>query len=98
MRHFLLLVFVGLLMAGASHAQDISFYGFIKSETIHDTRQVAQVREGQFLLYPLAFSVTGVLCLISAGAAWLVYPPHLDEAQEPFTINGFIHNAHLFGR
>gem|GEM_PF-5859698 len=59
MRHFLLLVFVGLLMAGASHAQDISFYGFIKSETIHDTRQVAQ---------------------------------------EPFTINGFIHNAHLFGR
>ncbi|MGB1048109.1 MAG: hypothetical protein ACPG3U_00310 [Rhodothermales bacterium] len=46
-------------MAGASHAQDISFYGFIKSETIHDTRQVAQ---------------------------------------EPFTINGFIHNAHLFGR
>ncbi len=48
--------------------------------------------------FPLAFSVTGVLCLIGAGAAWLVYPPHLDEAQEPFTINGFIHNAHLFGR
>lgn len=30
--------------------------------------------------FPLAFSVTGVLCLIGAGAAWLVYPPHLDEA------------------
>jgi len=54
MRHTLLLALAGVLLAGPTHAQEVSFYGFIKSETIHDTRQVAQVREGQFLLYPLA--------------------------------------------
>jgi len=31
----------------------ITVYGFVKAETIYDTRQVADVREGQFLLYPL---------------------------------------------
>jgi OFA family oxalate/formate antiporter-like MFS transporter len=48
--------------------------------------------------FPLAFSVTGVLCLVGAVAAWMVFPPHLDEARKPFTVHGFIHNAHFFGR
>lgn len=51
MRLFFLLLCV--LLAGRVHAQQVEFYGYVKSETIHDTRQVAQVREGQFALYPL---------------------------------------------
>ncbi len=54
MRHLILLALVGVFIAGSAHAQQVSFFGFVKSETIHDTRQVAQVREGQFLLYPLS--------------------------------------------
>jgi len=54
MRHIVLLALAGVLFAGPAHPQEVSFYGFVKSETIHDTRQVAQVREGQFLLYPLS--------------------------------------------
>jgi len=46
--------------------------------------------------FPLAFTVTGVLCLVGAVASWLVFPPHLDEAQQPFSVKGFLHNAHLF--
>ena len=48
------LLFLVLLLSTSVRAQEVSFFGFVKSETIHDTRQVAQVREGQFLLYPLA--------------------------------------------
>ncbi len=41
-----------------AYAQDdegpqLSFYGFVKSEYIYDSRQVANVREGEFNLYPL---------------------------------------------
>lgn len=48
--------------------------------------------------FPMAFTLTGVLCFVGAVAAWLVFPPHLDEAKQPFTVTGFLHNAHLFDR
>ena len=53
MRAFLFTLLTSLLLIPGSQAQEVSFYGYVKSETIHDTRQVAQVREGQFHLYPL---------------------------------------------
>jgi OFA family oxalate/formate antiporter-like MFS transporter len=46
--------------------------------------------------FPLAFSICAVACLIGAIAAALVYPPHLDEVEEPFTVEHFLHSAHLF--
>ncbi|MDJ0925125.1 MAG: OFA family MFS transporter [Acidimicrobiia bacterium] len=46
--------------------------------------------------FPLAFTITGVLCLVGAVAAYLVFPPHHDEAEKPFSVHGFLHNAHLF--
>ncbi len=46
--------------------------------------------------FPLAFTITGVLCLVGAIAAYLVFPPHHDEASKPFSVHGFLHNLHLF--
>jgi OFA family oxalate/formate antiporter-like MFS transporter len=46
--------------------------------------------------FPLAFTITGVLCLMGAAASYLVFPPHHDEAEKPFSVHGFLHNAHLF--
>jgi OFA family oxalate/formate antiporter-like MFS transporter len=46
--------------------------------------------------FPLAFTITGVLCLVGATASFLVFPPHHDEASKPFSVHGFVHNAHLF--
>ena len=43
-----------VLLALPAAAQEIDLSGFIKSEYIYDTRQVVQVREGQFHLFPLA--------------------------------------------
>jgi hypothetical protein len=37
----------------AAQAQEVSLKGYVKAESIFDTRQVEQVREGQFNLYPL---------------------------------------------
>ncbi len=55
MRRFgLHLIVLAFFLVPLSHAQNIDLSGFIKSEYIYDTRQVAQVREGQFHLYPLA--------------------------------------------
>ncbi len=48
--------------------------------------------------FPLAFSIAGVLCMLGAIASFLVFPPHRDEAQRPFSVHGFLHNAHLFER
>ncbi len=48
--------------------------------------------------YSYAFAITGVLCVIGAIAISLVFPPHRDEAQKPFSVHGFLHNAHLFDR
>jgi OFA family oxalate/formate antiporter-like MFS transporter len=46
--------------------------------------------------FPLAFIICGVGCLIGAVAAYLVFPPHHDEAEKSFSVHGFLHNAHLF--
>ncbi len=46
--------------------------------------------------FPLAFTITGVLCLLGAVAAYLVFPPRHDEATQPFSVHGFFHNLHLF--
>ncbi len=46
--------------------------------------------------FPLAFSICGVACVVGAVAAFLVYPPHHDEAMHRFTVRRFFHNAHLF--
>ena len=46
--------------------------------------------------FPLAFVICGVMCLTGAIAVSLVFPPHHDEATRPFSVHGFLHNAHLF--
>ncbi len=46
--------------------------------------------------FPLAFTIAGVLCIVGAAAAFLVFPPHHDEATRPFSVHGFLHNAHLW--
>lgn len=46
--------------------------------------------------FPLAFSICGAACVIGAVAAFLVFPPHHDEAMNRFTVHRFLHNAHLF--
>ncbi len=45
--------------------------------------------------FPLAFTITGGLCIVGAVASYLVFPPHHDEAMRPFTVHGFISNAHF---
>jgi OFA family oxalate/formate antiporter-like MFS transporter len=47
-------------------------------------------------VFELAFVITGALCLLGAAASFLVFPPHHDEAEKPFSVHGFLHNAHLF--
>lgn len=46
--------------------------------------------------FPLAFAICGGACVVGAVAAFLVYPPHHDEAMHRFTLRRFVHNAHLF--
>ncbi len=46
--------------------------------------------------FPLAFGLSGAACIIGAIATFLVFPPRHDEAEESFTVKGFVHNAHLF--
>ena len=46
--------------------------------------------------FPLAFFISGAMCLVGAVAAHLIFPPHHDEAELPFSVHGFLHNAHLF--
>ncbi len=46
--------------------------------------------------FPLAFAICGAACVVGALAAAVVFPPHLDEAERPFSVHGFFHNAHLF--
>ena len=46
--------------------------------------------------FPVAFSICGAACVIGAIAAFLVFPPHHDEAEHRFTLRRFLHNAHLF--
>ncbi len=53
-------------------------------------------RLGDIGNFPLAFVICGVACLIGAVASMLVFPPHVKEASRPFSVHGFLHNAHLF--
>ena len=46
--------------------------------------------------FALAFSICGTACLAGAIAAAVVFPPHHDEAMQPFSVHGFFHNAHFF--
>ncbi len=46
--------------------------------------------------FSVAFFISGGLCLAGALASYLVFPPHHDEAERPFSVHGFLHNAHLF--
>ncbi|MEA1903807.1 MAG: OFA family MFS transporter [Actinomycetota bacterium] len=46
--------------------------------------------------FPLAFSICGAALVTGAVAAFLVYPPHHDEAMHRFTVKRFMHNAHVF--
>jgi OFA family oxalate/formate antiporter-like MFS transporter len=46
--------------------------------------------------FPVAFMIAAGLCWVGALAAFLVFPPHRDEASLPFNLHRFLHNAHLF--
>ena len=46
--------------------------------------------------FPLAFTLCGGACLIGALAIAVVFPPHRDEAHQPFSVHGFLHHAHVF--
>jgi OFA family oxalate/formate antiporter-like MFS transporter len=46
--------------------------------------------------FPLAFAICGGACVVGAVAAFLIFPPHHDEAMRRFTLHRFLHNAHLF--
>jgi OFA family oxalate/formate antiporter-like MFS transporter len=45
--------------------------------------------------FPLAFVICAGACAVGAVATALVYPPNREEAAKPFTMQGFLHNAHL---
>ncbi|MEA3510700.1 MAG: MFS transporter, partial [Actinomycetota bacterium] len=45
--------------------------------------------------FPLAFAICAGACAVGAVATALVYPPSLDEASKPFSVHGFMHNAHI---
>ncbi|MGB5188159.1 MAG: hypothetical protein WBO84_13655, partial [Acidimicrobiia bacterium] len=45
--------------------------------------------------FPLAFMICSGACVLGAIAVSLVYPPSREEASQPFTMSGFLHNAHL---
>jgi OFA family oxalate/formate antiporter-like MFS transporter len=48
--------------------------------------------------FPLAFAIVSAACLVGAAASAMVYPPQHDEATRPFSMHGFLHNAHMFER
>ena len=48
--------------------------------------------------FPLAFTICALACLIGAVATAVVYPPIHEEAERPFSVHGFLHNAHFFDR
>ncbi len=46
--------------------------------------------------FPLAFAICGIACLLGAVAVAIVFPPHKDEADQPFSVHGFLHQLHVF--
>ena len=45
--------------------------------------------------FPLAFAICSAACALGAIATSLVFPPSREEAAQPFTLERFVHNAHL---
>jgi OFA family oxalate/formate antiporter-like MFS transporter len=46
--------------------------------------------------FSLAFTICGVACLLGAMASAIIFPPHHDEVVQPFSVHGFLHQAHVF--
>jgi MFS transporter, OFA family, oxalate/formate antiporter len=46
--------------------------------------------------FAFAFTLSGLACLVGALAAVILFHPHRDEANLPFTLHGFVHQLHLF--
>lgn len=46
--------------------------------------------------FPLAFTVCGVACLLGALASSILFPPRREETHQPFSVHGFLHQAHIF--
>jgi OFA family oxalate/formate antiporter-like MFS transporter len=45
--------------------------------------------------FPLAFAICAAACALGAIATSIVFPPSHEEATQPFTVQGFVNNAHL---
>ncbi len=45
--------------------------------------------------FPLAFMICAGACALGAVATSFIYPPSREEAAQPFTRQGFFHNAHI---
>jgi OFA family oxalate/formate antiporter-like MFS transporter len=46
--------------------------------------------------FPLAFTICAAACLVGAVSTAVVFPPDHEEATQPFSVKGFVHNAHFF--
>jgi len=46
--------------------------------------------------FPMAFAICGFACLVGAAASMLLCPPDHDEAHQPISVHGFLHQLHLF--
>jgi len=46
--------------------------------------------------FPLAFAICAAACLVGAAATAVVFPPSKTEAARPFSVDGFVGNAHFF--
>lgn len=46
--------------------------------------------------FPMAFTICAVACLVGAVATATVFPPSKSEASKPFSVHGFLGNAHFF--
>ncbi len=46
--------------------------------------------------FPMAFAICAAACLVGAAATAAVFPPNHAEATRPFSVQGFVHNAHVF--
>ncbi|MEG3619312.1 OFA family MFS transporter [Magnetovibrio sp. PR-2] len=45
--------------------------------------------------FPLAFTICAVACLIAAVFTRLIYHPDHNEARQPVSVHGFVHQMHL---
>lgn len=46
--------------------------------------------------FPMAFAICAVACLVGAMATAVVFPPSKQEDAKPFSVEGFVGNAHFF--